>query len=148
MRYGALALICAVGLGWAVAGVAIAQPGQAKKSAAKKKKTSAKNSPAKKTAAKKTSAKKTASKKNAKGSWRTAGQRTPAPERYKEIQTALASRGYFTGQPDGLWSGPSVDALKRFQEDQNLEPTGKVTSLSLIALGLGPKREAPAPPQP
>lgn len=33
-----------------------------------------------------------------------------------------------------------MDALKRFQHDQNLVEDGKVGSLSLIALGLGPKR--------
>jgi hypothetical protein len=33
-----------------------------------------------------------------------------------------------------------VEALKRFQADQNLTPDGKLGSLSLIALGLGPKR--------
>ena len=33
-----------------------------------------------------------------------------------------------------------MDALKRFQHDQNLPEDGKVGSLSLIALGLGPKR--------
>ena len=32
----------------------------------------------------------------------------------------------------------SVDALKRFQADQNLMPDGKINSFSLIALGLGP----------
>jgi hypothetical protein len=41
----------------------------------------------------------------------------------------------------GTWSQNSVDALKRFQQDQNLDPSGKINSLSLIALGLGPKRE-------
>jgi hypothetical protein len=31
--------------------------------------------------------------------------------------------------------------MRRFQKDQNLEPTGKPNqSLSIIALGLGPKR--------
>jgi hypothetical protein len=33
-----------------------------------------------------------------------------------------------------------VDALKRFQREQNLTEDGKIGSLSLIALGLGPKR--------
>jgi len=33
-----------------------------------------------------------------------------------------------------------VDALKRFQHDQSLIEDGKIGSLSLIALGLGPKR--------
>jgi len=68
----------------------------------------------------------------------------PAPERLKEIQQALASRGYFTSEPDGTWGPASIDALKRFQHDQNLVEDGKIGSLSLIALGLGPKREPPA----
>lgn len=65
----------------------------------------------------------------------------PTPERYKEIQQALASRGYFTAEPDGNWGPASTEALKRFQHDQKLVEDGKIGSLSLIALGLGPKRE-------
>jgi hypothetical protein len=40
--------------------------------------------------------------------------------------------------------------LKKFQAEQNLETSGKINSLSLIALGLGPKRETAAadPPKP
>lgn len=68
----------------------------------------------------------------------------PSPERYKEIQQALASKGYFNGEPDGTWGPASVDALKRFQHDQSLTEDGKIGSLSLIALGLGPKREPAA----
>lgn len=77
-----------------------------------------------------------------------AGQQQPAPERYKEIQTALADRGYFQGEPDGKWSEGSAEALKRFQADQNLKADGKLDSLSLIALGLGPKRGLPPPARP
>jgi peptidoglycan hydrolase-like protein with peptidoglycan-binding domain len=65
----------------------------------------------------------------------------PSAERYKEIQQALAGRGYFKTEPDGTWGPASVDALKHFQHDQNLVEDGKIGSLSLIALGLGPKRE-------
>jgi peptidoglycan hydrolase-like protein with peptidoglycan-binding domain len=71
-------------------------------------------------------------------------QLQPSPERYKEIQQALADKGYFSGAPDGVWGTSSTDALKRFQHDQNLSEDGKVDSLSLIALGLGPKRTASA----
>jgi len=74
----------------------------------------------------------------------------PTPERYKEIQQALASKGYYTGEANGQWGAESVDALKRFQADQNIAVDGKIGSLSLIALGLGPKRLSsqprPAPP--
>jgi peptidoglycan hydrolase-like protein with peptidoglycan-binding domain len=65
----------------------------------------------------------------------------PTPERLKEIQQALADKGYFKNEPDGTWGPASIDALKRFQHDQNLSEDGKIGSLSLIALGLGPKRE-------
>jgi peptidoglycan hydrolase-like protein with peptidoglycan-binding domain len=69
----------------------------------------------------------------------------PSQERYKEIQQALASKGYFRTEPDGAWGPASIDALRRFQHDQNLVEDGKIGSLSLIALGLGPKREPPEP---
>ncbi len=67
-------------------------------------------------------------------------QQAPTPERYRQIQAALASRGYFGGEANGSWGTDSVAALKRFQQEQNLTPTGKLDSVSLIALGLGPKR--------
>jgi hypothetical protein len=77
---------------------------------------------------------------------------SPTPERYREIQEALASKGYLRAEDaTGTWNQTSIDALKRFQAEQNIESTGKINSLSLIALGLGPKHEAvvkpPAPPQ-
>ena len=71
-------------------------------------------------------------------------QQQPSSDRYKEIQQALADKGYFRGPADGAWSGDSVDALKRFQKDQNLDPDGKIGALSLMALGLGPKHGAPS----
>ncbi|MGP8243159.1 MAG: peptidoglycan-binding protein [Bryobacteraceae bacterium] len=71
-------------------------------------------------------------------------QVAPSPERYKEIQDALVSRGYLQPeQATGAWDQNSVDALKRFQAEQKLESSGKINSLSLIALGLGPKHESP-----
>jgi peptidoglycan hydrolase-like protein with peptidoglycan-binding domain len=72
----------------------------------------------------------------------------PTPERYKEIQEALAKRGYLKEEPSGKWDEASVDALRHFQQDQNLEPDGKIGSLSLIALGLGPKYNDPPAEKP
>jgi hypothetical protein len=85
--------------------------------------------------------------------------RTPAPsyqlhpdaDRYQKIQQALAERGYFKGEANGEWKDDSVDALKRYQAASNLPNDGKINSLSLIGLGLGPKHDgsitpAPAPP--
>src|SRR5437867_138357 len=45
-------------------------------------------------------------------------QLQPSPERYKEIQGALASKGYLKSEPTGAWSQESVDAMRRFQQDQ------------------------------
>jgi peptidoglycan hydrolase-like protein with peptidoglycan-binding domain len=76
-------------------------------------------------------------------SWRT-GQMHPDPERYKQLQQALAEKGYLNQQPTGVWDQQSTDALRRFQKDQNLEPSGKLDARTIIALGLGPKYPAPA----
>jgi hypothetical protein len=106
----------------------------AKKSAGAKQSTSTKQASTKKTAGKKTALRKTAS------GYRRSTQREPDPERYKEIQQSLSDKGYFAGPVNGAWGSESVDALKRFQRDQNIDDDGKLGSLSLIALGLGPKR--------
>jgi peptidoglycan hydrolase-like protein with peptidoglycan-binding domain len=67
-------------------------------------------------------------------------QQQPSADRYREIQQALADKGYFQEAVDGTWGAGSVDALKRFQKGQNLDTDGKIGALSLMALGLGPKR--------
>src|ERR1700686_1305385 len=69
-------------------------------------------------------------------------QLAPTPERYKEIQGALAAKGYLKPEDaNGSWNQASVDALTKFQSEQNLGSTGKINSLSLIALGLGPRHD-------
>ncbi len=79
--------------------------------------------------------------------WRT-GQMVPTPARYKEIQAALVSKGYSSQAADGVWGPQWSESLRKFQQDQKLEPSGKLSSLSLITLGLGPRREAPGSPAP
>lgn len=73
-------------------------------------------------------------------------QQHPDSTRYAEIQKALADRGYFKGEANGQWGDDSVDALKRFQADQKLDNTGKIDSLTLIGLGLGPKHDGSLAP--
>jgi hypothetical protein len=46
------------------------------------------------------------------------------------------------GPPTGVWGPESAEALKRFQQEQSLQPNGKLDSLSLMALGLGPRRDS------
>jgi hypothetical protein len=77
--------------------------------------------------------------------WRTR-QTTPSADRYREIQEALASKGYLSSEDaNGTWGPSSADALKKFQAEQTLESTGRIDSLSLIALGLGPKHDSTVP---
>ena len=114
-------------------------PAASKKKATKK--ASSTNKPI--STAKKSTAKR---RKPAVASWRNT-QKAPTSDRYKEIQQALASKGYLeSGSPSGVWDNSSVEALKKFQADQSLEPSGKLDSVSLIALGLGPKHDQPPTP--
>jgi len=76
---------------------------------------------------------------------RRATQQQPDQERTREIQQALIAKGYPV-DATGVWGPQSVEALKKFQEDQhinNLSGRGKLDSLTLIALGLGPRRDPP-----
>jgi len=76
-------------------------------------------------------------------------QMAPTPERYKEIQDALVAKGYLSpADANGAWGQSSTDALKKFQADQNIDGGGKLNSLSLIALGLGPKHDTASVPKP
>jgi peptidoglycan hydrolase-like protein with peptidoglycan-binding domain len=126
-------------------------PAQTRKKSAKKtaaKKTVAKKTPTRKTTAKKSASKQPITRRSRAGARTTPTRRVyqtqPAKERLTEIQQALFDRGYLKAQPDGAWGAESEEALRRFQEDQNIRATGKLNSLSLIALGLGPKRAPPA----
>jgi hypothetical protein len=74
------------------------------------------------------------------------GPAAPTADRYREIQQALSDRGYLKNEPNGVWDQQSSDALKQFQTENNLTPTGKLSSLSLIQLGLGPKHDSAAFP--
>ena len=72
-------------------------------------------------------------------------QQQPGPDRIREIQQALKDHGYPV-EASGAWDAATVEALKKFQADQNIDNLsgrGKLDSLTLIALGLGPKREPP-----
>lgn len=77
---------------------------------------------------------------------RSPSQAAPSPERYREIQSALAEKGYLKSEPNGVWDADSIDAMKRYQADQKQDPSGKITAASLIGLGLGSSTASPLPP--
>ncbi len=122
------------------------------------KKPQARNSSGKNTdSSTKTTAKprpKKTSTKRSKGRGRERGPKAPTPDRIREIQSALASEGAYSGTPNGKWDPRSVEAMKRFQAAHGLSPTGKLDALSLQKLGLGSgiaglaAPRAPAPPVP
>ncbi len=162
----ACVLAAILSVAWAVPAKSIKKSTARKSPASSAKKTTAKSTTSKKTASKKATAKAktTTSKKStrtarggkkstrskqvlARQTWRNR-QMKPEADRYREIQRALIGKGYLQGAPTGSWDQSSTEALKRFQADQNLDATGKIDSLSLIALGLGPKYSSAASPKP
>src|SRR3954471_20137194 len=129
--FGCVAIFAFVFLGWA------AQPVTPAKKASGK--NTAKRTPPR-AATSKTGKKGVVAKRPA-TTWRNR-QLAPTPDRYRQIQEALAAKGYLRSEDaTGTWKQSSVEALKRFQAEQKLESTGKINSLSLIALGLGPKHD-------
>ncbi len=76
------------------------------------------------------------------------GQLRPTPARISEIQAALIQKGYLKGGPAGVWDAETKNAMQRFQQDSNLEPTGQLDAQSLIKLGLGPETAGAGAPRP
>jgi hypothetical protein len=125
-----------------------ASPGKSKQSAASGKETvstsSKKSSSSTQGHGSKTSLSK--SKKKTKGSKATKstrskkgmvrGQREIEPSRVIEIQTALATAGYYQDQPSGKWDQPTTLAMSAYQEANGFKVTGKPDALSLKKLGL------------
>jgi hypothetical protein len=142
LSYAAMAAMIA--LAWSVGGTAaVQQTTPAKKTAAKKKATPTRKGAATRSASSR--GKKTPGKRGV--TWRNR-QTSPTPDRYREIQGALASKGYLKPEDaTGTWNQTSADAMKKFQTEQNLDSTGKINSLSLIALGLGPHHDSAPPPK-
>ncbi|MDS7595485.1 TerB N-terminal domain-containing protein [Agrobacterium tumefaciens] len=60
----------------------------------------------------------------------------------REIQQALADRGYAVGTVDGVWGRRSIAALKAFQTSEGLPTTGVVDETTLKALVAPPQRSA------
>ncbi len=75
-------------------------------------------------------------------------QFAPTPARIREIQSALANAGYYREKPTGKWDATTAGAMRRFQEANGLNSTGKIDALSLQKLGLGSEVAGLAAPQP
>jgi|SRR5215469_1783217 len=75
-------------------------------------------------------------------------QMAPTPDRIEEIQSALASNGYYQGTPNGKWDSTTIAAMHKFQSDHGLDATGKLDALSLQKLGLGSEIAGVSAPRP
>ncbi len=64
-------------------------------------------------------------------------QLAPTASRISEIQSALVREGAYQGDPNGKWDAATVDAMRQFQGDHGLTPSGKIDALTLQKLGLG-----------
>jgi peptidoglycan hydrolase-like protein with peptidoglycan-binding domain len=64
------------------------------------------------------------------------GQLEIEPPRVIEIQTALATAGYYKDEPSGKWDQPTIQAMSAYQEANGFKVTGKPDALSLKKLGL------------
>ena len=115
-------------------------PAEAKKATLKKKSSGVSSTSAKKAPAKKTTVRPSSRTSKTKKAAAPRGQQRPTPERYKEIEQALADRGYLLEEPSGKWSPAAVEALRSFQSDHDLPPTGRIDAVSLMQLGLGAKQ--------
>jgi peptidoglycan hydrolase-like protein with peptidoglycan-binding domain len=65
-----------------------------------------------------------------------ADPRMPTSATVREVQERLNSRGYRAGAADGRLGDATRAALRQFQRAENLEPTGKLDSRTLAALGI------------
>jgi peptidoglycan hydrolase-like protein with peptidoglycan-binding domain len=79
---------------------------------------------------------------------RSRGQKAPTVDRVTEIQEALAKKGAYPNDPSGKWDTGTVDAMKKFQQANGLNPSGKLNALTLQKLGLGSDVAGRASPRP
>ena len=72
----------------------------------------------------------------------------PTPDRIQEIQSALKREGALEQEPTGKWDDTTVEAMKKYQGDHGLDPTGKIDALTLQKLGLGSETAGKGAPIP
>jgi len=66
------------------------------------------------------------------------GQQAIDAERVTQIQTALISAHYLTGEATGKWDDATIAAMQKFQADQGWQTKLTPDSRALVKLGLGP----------
>lgn len=121
-------------------------PGKTGTSTPSKKQTPAQTGKSAGTTAK-TSGKRISRGKSSHHSTRERAQRAPTPQRVREIQSALAKSGYYSGTPTGKWDAGTVAAMKKYQQANDLPASGRIEARTLQKLGLGPSTAGVAAPR-
>jgi peptidoglycan hydrolase-like protein with peptidoglycan-binding domain len=75
-------------------------------------------------------------------------QMAPTPDRITEIQSALARKGYYQGDPNGKWDSNTVEAVQKFQSANGIDSDGKLDAPTLQKLGLGSDIAGVSAPKP
>lgn len=60
---------------------------------------------------------------------------TLGADHVRQIQRALNDAGYDVGPVDGRWNAETERALRDFQKDKGIEPTGRIDDRTILALG-------------
>lgn len=54
----------------------------------------------------------------------------------KQVQEKLSQQGYEVGPVDGIFGPKTQQALRKFQEDKGVQPTGQIDQQTMAALGI------------
>jgi peptidoglycan hydrolase-like protein with peptidoglycan-binding domain len=76
------------------------------------------------------------------------GQAAPTSDRIREIQAALQKDGSYNGEPNGKWDAATTDAMRKYQDKNGVNPTGKIDAISLNKMGLGSETAGKGAPVP
>src|SRR5665213_3669758 len=154
--FGAALLMSVAALSSAAVRPAAAQTTSSAKK--KKKKAASTSSASTKSSSKKLSSTKSASSRSvsskSKGKSRSKfaakpkGQAAPTSDRIREIQSALQKDGSYEGEPTGKWDSATSDAMRKYQDKNGVNPTGKIDAISLNKMGLGSETAGKGAPVP
>lgn len=66
------------------------------------------------------------------------GQMSQNPEVIRQVQQQLSSQGYDTGPVDGILGPKTQSSLRKFQQDRQLQASGRLDAQTLAELGVSP----------
>jgi Putative peptidoglycan binding domain len=71
-----------------------------------------------------------------------------SPNMIQQVQSRLQQAGNYNGRIDGVWGPATESAVRNYQQQHNLNPTGQLDGSTLAALNLGGARQTYGSAQP